>query len=143
MGYTWRVLLVAIAVTLAAYAPGAAQVGRPSEVLTGGWDWEAAPKRCQENPHSISFTRDGTRMEIRHPKGAVVAGGDRLPDPRRRAAGAAHADHRIIGETRTTEQGEPVVWDLILLSRDAYCWRRTDWPQQSCTGRVLRCPVHR
>ena len=47
MGYTWRVLLVAIAVTLAAYAPGAAQVGRPSEVLTGVWDWEAAPKRCQ------------------------------------------------------------------------------------------------
>jgi pimeloyl-ACP methyl ester carboxylesterase len=32
------------------------------------------------------------------------------------------------GETRKTESGDRVVWDLILLSPDSYCWRRTDWP---------------
>jgi len=46
---------------------------------------------------------------------------------------------RIVGETRRTHAGEPVVWDLVLLSRDSYCWHRTDWPSQGCTGRVLRC----
>lgn len=117
------------------------QAERVMDVLPGVWDWEAAPQRCQENPHSISFTPDRRSMEVRHPKGAVMdKEAPRIvtvyqvlsesPDSLRM---------RIVGETRRTDAGEPVVWDLVLLSRDSYCWHRTDWPSQGCTGRVLRC----
>jgi hypothetical protein len=116
-----------------------------TDVLPGVWDWEEAPKQCQENPHSISFTAGGSRMEVRHPKGAVV--GNQAPQLvtvyRILAEAPASLRMEIVGETRKTERGDPVVWDLILLSRDSYCWRRTDWPPQGCTGRILRCPLSR
>src|SRR5262249_26983880 len=85
----------------------------------------------------------GSRMEVRHPKGAVV--GDQAPQVvtvYRILAWSANALRmEIIGETRKTEDGDPVIWDLIVLSPDSYCWHRADWPPQGCTGRVLRCPL--
>ena len=46
----------------------------------------------------------------------------------------------IEGETRMTPTGELVVWDLVLLSPDRYCWHRTDWPHGGCTKAIVRCP---
>lgn len=138
------VVLGMIAV-LALSEVSAARGRRITDVLPGVWGWEAAPKRCQENPHYISFTAGGSRMEIRHPKGAVV--GNQAPEVvtvyRILATSADALKMEIIGETRKTERGDPVVWDLIVLSPDSYCWHRTDWPPQGCTGRVLRCPLPR
>jgi len=112
-----------------------------TDVLPGVWDWEAAPQRCQENPHSIDFTPDRKSMEVRHPKGAVM--GKETPRVvtvyRVLSESPSSLRMRIVGESRRTDAGEPVVWDLVLLSRDSYCWHRTDWPPQGCTGRVLRC----
>jgi hypothetical protein len=130
---------------LAACEGSEAQGRRLTDVLRGVWDWEAAPNRCQENPHSISFPPGGGRMEIRHPKGAVS--GNEAPQVvtvyRILAEESRALRMEIIGETRKTERGDLVVWDLRLLSDDSYCWHRTDWPPQGCTGRVLRCPLPR
>jgi hypothetical protein len=52
-----------------------------------------------------------------------------------------HVRGRIRGETRRTDAGEPVVWDLVLTSRDEYRWHRTDWPPGSDTKSVRRCPA--
>ena len=65
-------VVTAIVAVLAISEVAEPQSRRMTDVLAGVWDWEAAPKRCQENPHSISFTAGNTRMEVRHPKGAVV-----------------------------------------------------------------------
>ncbi len=45
----------------------------------------------------------------------------------------------IVGETRLTDAGEPVVWDLVLKSEDSFCWDRTDWEQGGCTKNNARC----
>jgi hypothetical protein len=42
-------------------------------------------------------------------------------------------------ESRGTDAGELVVWDLILVSRDTYRWRRLDWPASGRTRDVVRC----
>jgi hypothetical protein len=47
---------------------------------------------------------------------------------------------RLIGETRSTEAGVPVVWDLFLLDADRFCWHRTDWQVGACTKPLTRCP---
>ena len=46
----------------------------------------------------------------------------------------------IQGETRLTEAGKPVVWDLVLTSEDSYQWHRTDWLPCQRTGTIKRCP---
>jgi hypothetical protein len=139
------VLVMAILVVLGSSTVTTPQDRRIVDVLPGMWDWEQAPKRCQENPHSIAFAAAGTRMEVRHPKGAVI---DKEPPQvvtvyRVLSEKPYALRTQIVGETRKTDRGELVVWDLILLTPDSYCWRRTDWPPQGCTGRVLRCPIQR
>ena len=49
----------------------------------------------------------------------------------------------IRGETRTTNDGVPVVWELVLTGPDEYRWRRTDWASTpwSYTASVHRCPA--
>jgi len=42
-------------------------------------------------------------------------------------------------ETRLDERGEPVTWDLVMLSSDEFCWSRSDWPEDGCTASVFRC----
>jgi hypothetical protein len=140
-----RLVVIVMVTMLVSSEVGEAQGQRMTDVLPGVWDWEEEPKWCKENPHSIKFTAGGSRMEVRHPKGAVI--GDEPPSAltvyRILAEGPSSLRMEVIGETRKTESGNPVVWDLILLSSDSYCWRRTDWPPQECTGRVLRCPLSR
>ena len=54
-----------------------------------------------------------------------------------------HEDDRIRGlirgETRLTDDGKPVIWDLVLMSADGYRWRRTDWPPLGRTNLIKRC----
>ena len=42
-------------------------------------------------------------------------------------------------ETRLDERGEPVTWDLVMLSSDEFCWSRSDWLEDGCTATVFRC----
>jgi hypothetical protein len=44
------------------------------------------------------------------------------------------------GETRLDPAGNAVVWDLVLLSPDSYCWHRSDWQEGGCTQPAIRCP---
>jgi hypothetical protein len=44
----------------------------------------------------------------------------------------------IRGETRRTDSGVPVVWDLVMIGPDEYRWRRTDWRFWQFTRGVLR-----
>jgi len=46
---------------------------------------------------------------------------------------------RVVGETRKTDAGVPVEWDLLMLNADTFCWRRTDWTAGACTALLRRC----
>jgi len=119
----------------------AGALGQMSSALAGTWCWPNI-NNGSHNPHSLRFSADGQKLflEYSHPH----VGADGKPhlgveydvesiDPKQ-------ARMRLVGETRKTDAGEPVVWDLVVLPAERYCWRRTDWKADACTDPVTRCP---
>ena len=45
----------------------------------------------------------------------------------------------IKDEDRLDKYGHPVLWQLVVQSKDTFCWRRNDWPKNSCTKSLIRC----
>ena len=113
----------------------------PFVILPGTWGWTTdSGLECHENPHDLSFSDDKSSM--------LLAFHQPLKNPSEKAeqtvryrilATAPHLRMKIEGETRTTPTGELVVWDLVLLSRNKYCWHRTDWRRGACTASNERC----
>lgn len=111
-------------------------------LVTGIWTWEGESGECRD-PHRIEFSPDRKVMSIFQATPWAEADGVphqttvydiTLVDGAIRGA--------IRGETRMTSTGEPVVWDLILSSRDSYYWRQTDWADLGILGRtdgIERC----
>ena len=110
--------------------------------LPGRWDWVDASPRCGASAARFSFSADGQQVRVWVSTGVYVG---------EVALGSAAAYEiideapnamrlRLIGETRSTEAGVPVVWDLILLDADRFCWHRTDWQGGACTKPLTRCP---
>jgi hypothetical protein len=113
-------------------------------VAAGTWDWTTAPADsfCIAQRHTVAFSSDRRVMTITQSEpwtdsvGAVhqVAVYDLSEHSRR------HVRGQIRGETRLTDDGEPVVWDLVLTSADTYQWHRADWSMFGYTATVRRCP---
>ena len=113
-------------------------------VTAGTWDWTTAPADsfCVARRHTVAFSPDRRVMTITQSEpwedstGTVhqVSVYDLSESSRH------HVRGQIRGETRLTDAGTPVVWDLVLTSADAYHWRRTDWPSFSYTASIRRCP---
>ncbi|HEX2781664.1 MAG TPA: DUF2314 domain-containing protein [Gemmatimonadaceae bacterium] len=108
------------------------------DVVEGVWGWPNAESGCAKNPHTIRFSADRRQMLI----------GNALPDSAGRYRIAyydiqwvspSRIRGRIVDETRKTVQGVPVVWELVLESRDRYRWHRTDWQRTGFTQAITRC----
>jgi hypothetical protein len=120
--------------------PGADVFG----VAEGTWGWVRAPADsfCVAERHTIAFSSDRSVMTITQSEpwtdddGDVhqVSVYDLSEHDGRRLRG------EIRGEKRTTDEGDPVVWDLVLTCGDSYQWHRTDWPSFGYTGEIRRCP---
>jgi hypothetical protein len=109
------------------------------ELLTGIWDWDGETGRC-DSPHRISFDPARKVMTISNAVPIVDSSG--IPHQATIYDIEEHGDRirgRIRGETRTTEAGEPVVWDLVLTSRDSYAWARAGWSVGGQTREIERC----
>jgi len=111
------------------------------DVVAGRWSWTTEKPPCGDAAHIIAFEDSGTVMTIRSSdiaadSGVVVTTYDITQTTRSSIRGA------IRGETRMTDDGKPVVWDLVLVGPSEYRWHRTDWPLTavSYTGAVKRCP---
>jgi hypothetical protein len=110
-------------------------------VASGTWDWAGADGFCDRDPHTISFDDDLTVMTLTHREPYVHEDGteqftweyDIVLHDRRRIRGIMR------GETRFTESGDPVIWDLVLKSADAYRWKQTDLPVFGYSGENHRC----
>jgi hypothetical protein len=111
------------------------------EIATGVWDW-ASDSSCVANPQRIEFSADRSLMLLT--MGRKWAGPD--GDSTRVAVydlserSPSHVRGAIRGEERLTEAGEPVVWDLVLLSPDKFAWHRADWGDWATTASLERCP---
>jgi hypothetical protein len=105
--------------------------------VAGTWRWEYRADDCQENPHTISFSEDRRFMILSYPlsKDTHTVRYEIL------AIGPSAIRGKMLGETRTTPAGQTVVWDLVLVTPDSYCWHRTDWAPDGCTRLNVRCPV--
>lgn len=133
---------VVAAVPPAASAPSAAAAGTLPAVfaeIAGTWDWAGRPGTCRENPHTLSFTPDGRYMLLTFAQPFDSATGKREV----RYALKGHTERSVRGaitdETRRTDSGALVEWDLVLFSARSYRWHRTDWPETGFTAEVVRC----
>lgn len=128
----WTILLALAALVVGA-APASAQSMRWIE---GEWRWADNETGCdsaytmrvgREGKYVVSsYTYEGRRDSSEYRVLTVVPGGIRA---------------QIKGEKRKDAEGNPVIWDFIQLSEDAFCWRRADWDAESCTQPLMRCVV--
>lgn len=105
--------------------------------LSGRWDWSTHAHRCDEGAHVIAFSPDRRTMTISLPRSSADTGWTATYDiitlTPSRLRGA------IRGETRLTDRGVPVVWDLVMFGPDEYHWQRTDWKSWQYTAGIIRC----
>lgn len=114
------------------------------EVAAGRWDWStAAPDSfCNISGHEISFSPDRSLMHITQQVPWTDSAGTehRVSTYAIEAVSRSHIRGAIQGEQRLTDDGVPVVWDLVLTGEDSYAWHRTDWASWNRTMEVYRCP---
>jgi hypothetical protein len=116
------------------------------DVIRGTWGWTVPEDlSCTENPHTIQVSADGTEMTLSHARPHEDFTGKISSEPAHYDVVHVGADRirmNLRGEQRTTPTGELVVWDLMMLSSNEYCWRRTDWQATGCTRSIVRCDPH-
>lgn len=110
-------------------------------VAAGRWDGAEADSFCVKNPHTISFSPDHRVMTLRYlqPRADSAGGMHWAWDYDIQEVSRHHIRGQMRGEGRKTTTGQPVVWDLVLRSPDAYYWHRTDWLFGKTTGLMRRC----
>lgn len=111
-------------------------------VTQGRWAWTTTDNGCTDAWHRITFTPDRRVMTLTSSK--PYEGFDGALDSVAVYDIQAHTQSwirgAIRGETRLTNDGQPVVWDLVLRSADRYAWHRTDWVPRAYTAEIERCP---
>jgi hypothetical protein len=105
--------------------------------LTGRWDWSTHKNRCGDGAHVIAFSPDLKTMTISMPRTAADTGWTATYDIL--WLGESRVRGAIRGETRLTDGGAPVVWDLVMFGPDEYHWQRLDWKSWAYTPGILRC----
>ena len=119
-------LIVCVAALVAACATAPEDVTARSQ-LPGKWDWEKSEPRCGEAAGTFSLSPDGGQVRVNDIVYEVLADQGKA------------LRLRVVGETRKTDAGVPVEWDLLMLNADTFCWRRTDWTASACTALLRRC----
>ena len=142
------VAALAFLIWWAPWGPGYAVPAGSSvfSVATGTWDWTTAnaDSFCIVSRHRIEFSADQRVMTIVSAIPWTTAG---VPESVAVYDISAHSNHhvrgQIRGETRLTDAGKPVVWDLELTSDSSYTWHRADWASFNHTAQIRRCPASR
>ena len=107
--------------------------------LAGQWD-EEDPESCK-NPHILSFDDEKTTMFVTYADVGWVTEGESRKVFRYEVLSANQYALRaqLENEPRLDNEGKPVVWHVVLVDENSYCWGRDDWPQGACTPPRRRC----
>lgn len=107
-------------------------------IAAGTWGFPLTQASCSDNPHLLIFSNMGRTMTMRY---TVSLDGNEPTQATYEVlnTGSDFIRMRKVNEAERTDGGELVVWDLVLLSEDSYCWHRTDWQPKGCTQPVIRC----
>jgi hypothetical protein len=141
MSLRCAVRLVAIGVGGCASHPAPnSQTSTVFEQLKGTWSEEHT--NCQ-NPNVVSFDDDRTMMLIEYAEVGWATETDSRKVFRYRILSTDHSAIRVQleNESRLDEKGKPVVWHIVVVDAETYCWGRDDWPQGACTPPRKRCEI--
>lgn len=136
---------LALPLTMALLAGCATAVPHPfaelSDRLVGTWGEAGEEDVCERNPATISFTSDGQYMLVERKLVGCATEIDCRKRFRYRILGHTDAYIRVQmeNETRMTPEGTPVIWHIVPLGPNAFCWGRDDWPGGGCTPERKRC----
>ncbi|MGQ7301132.1 hypothetical protein [Marinobacter nauticus] len=110
------------------------------EVFDGLWGWEPSnfPTTCDKNPHTLTFSENGKKayLEFIKPQGESD---ENITVYSVHEIKGNRITMSIDGEERLDDEGNPVVWDLVLLNKNEYVWHRHDWSFYQFTPPVVRC----
>ncbi|MGF1671430.1 MAG: DUF2059 domain-containing protein [Balneolaceae bacterium] len=112
------------------------------ETIEGDWDWEHTDEPCTNRYFTISASPDKSKFLLRYPEQPLQTDENEYQSDflyNIQEVQPRFVRAQIEGETRLTDNGEPVIWDLMVISSDELCWRRTDWNVTSCTNKIIRC----
>lgn len=111
------------------------------EVLPGTWGSRLYKDvGCDSNPHVISFSEDRSQMTLRYAQPARTVLGEAMTLQYKVLSDEPHLRVQLEGERRRNPSTDKlVVWDLIMVSADQYCWHRADRRLGSCSSRIVRC----
>ncbi len=109
--------------------------------LVGNWDEEHA-ESCK-SPHVLSFNEEKTMMSVTYADAGWVTEDDsrKVFHYKILSANPSALRMQLENEPRLDNAGKPVVWQLVLVDADTYCWGRDDWPQGACTSPRKRCSI--
>jgi hypothetical protein len=102
--------------------------------VTGTWIWEDGDAECRESPQTFEFTADRTGMTI-----TIGPPTSSATEYVVEGVGTNVLHTRIIDESRLTDAGVPVKWDLVVVAPDVLAWHRTDWRPDGTSPRLVRC----
>lgn len=109
--------------------------------ITGAWGTvEPTPFSCDKTPQIFSVSSDYSRITVRSAS-QLSAGGEAGSTISYKvlAVSGNVLTMFIEGEQRKTENGDPVVWSLVLANDREFRWRQTDWPKGDHTRPFKRC----
>ena len=144
--YMLLALLLIPAISIAAvsnYGPleGSNPVVTALQGAQWGWVRKESSGSCENNPHTITFNAKLTEAVFQFQ--SPVHGADGKKSDRAVYSILARQGNtitmRIVGEKRLDPQGQPVVWDLLLVNERTYTWHRKDWPEKAYTPYLHKC----
>ena len=132
-------LLLLAATTVASAEP--MQEGKQyliRDIVTGTWGTEFEGAMCSDNPHTIRFSADGHSMTLAYTKSLTADPPTRV-EYRVIGEGKGFIRMQITNETEKGADGQLVMWDIVLLTPNSFCWHRSDWSDEGCTKPITRC----
>ena len=110
------------------------------ERVTGTWAWTKPGKDCKSQPSDYIFGSNNKTMQI------IGAKPTKMHDRTTRD----YVNYKVISsdntsitmsmenETRKYKSGKPIVWKLVLVSKDKFFWEVVDRPGRQF-GPLVRC----
>lgn len=124
-------------------APAPRPISDLTDRLTGTWGEAGYEDVCEQNPATIAFTPDGEYMIVERKIQGCATETDCRKSFRYRILSHTNSYIRVAmeNETRMAPNGRPVIWHIVPLGQNTFCWGRDDWSPGGCTPGRKRCEI--